>query len=104
MALEASWEGLENTDFIINRYREDTAALNYFGDSVINSLGDYLAAALGFLLAARLPIWAAISTTLLLEAVPAVVIRDNLTLNIVMLLHPVEAIRDLQLMGLPPPG
>ncbi|MGH6930966.1 MAG: DUF2585 domain-containing protein [Dongiaceae bacterium] len=105
MALEASWEVFENTDFIINRYREDTAAIGYSGDSVINSLGDYLAAVLGFLLAARLPIRTAVVAVLLLEAVPLFVIRDNLTLNIIMLLHPVDGIRDWQLMGLqPPPG
>ncbi len=103
MALEAGWEVLENTDFIIDRYRADTAALNYYGDSVINSLGDYVAAALGFLLAARLPVRATVAAVLLLEAVPTFAIRDNLTLNIIMLIHPVEAIRDWQLMGLQPP-
>ena len=99
LAIEASWETLENTPFIIDRYREATAALDYYGDSVVNSLGDLLAAAAGFLLASRLPLRAALIAVLLLEAVPAFVIRDNLTLNIVMLLHPVDAIRDWQIEG-----
>jgi hypothetical protein len=103
LAIEASWEVFENTDFIINRYREDTAALDYYGDSVVNSLGDYVAAAIGFLLAARLPIGASVAAVILLEAVPGVMIRDNLALNIIMLLHPVDAIREWQLMGMRPP-
>jgi hypothetical protein len=103
LAIEASWELFENTEFIINRYREDTAALDYYGDSIVNSLGDLAAAAAGFLVAARLPVAASIAAVLLLEAVPAAVIRDNLTLNIVMLLHPVEEIREWQLGGMQPP-
>jgi uncharacterized protein DUF2585 len=105
LAIEAGWEAFENTDFIINRYREDTAALDYFGDSVVNSMGDYLAAGIGFLLAARLPLWVSVAAVLLIEGVPALVIRDNLALNIIMLLHPIDAIRDWQLSGMqPPPG
>jgi len=103
MGVEVSWEVLENTDYVINRYREDTAALNYYGDSVINSVGDYLAAMLGFFLAARLPLRATLVAALLLETVPAFVIRDNLTLNVIMLIHPVDAIRDWQLTGMQPP-
>ncbi len=105
LTIEAAWEVFENTDFVINRYREDTAAIGYFGDSVVNSLSDFAAAALGFLLAARLPVRSAVVAVLLLETVPLFVIRDNLTLNIIMLLHPVETIRDWQLMGHQrPPG
>jgi hypothetical protein len=103
MGVEVGWEVLENTDYIINRYREDTAAFNYYGDSVLNSVGDYLAAMLGFFLAARLPLRATIVAAVLLEAIPAFVIRDNLTLNVIMLIHPVEAIREWQLLGLQPP-
>jgi hypothetical protein len=105
LALEASWEVFENTEFIIGRYREDTAALDYHGDSVVNSLGDYAAAATGFLLAARLPVWTSAAAVILLEATAGFAIRDNLTLNIIMLLHPIDAIRDWQLIGMqPPPG
>jgi hypothetical protein len=105
LTLEASWEVFENTEFIIDRYREDTAALDYHGDSVVNSLGDYAAAAAGFLLAARLPVWASVAAVILLEATAGFAIRDNLALNIIMLLHPIDAIRDWQLMGMqPPPG
>ena len=104
LTVEAGWEVFENTDFIINRYREDTAALDYYGDSVVNSLGDYVAAAIGFLLAARLPVWASVAAVILLEAIPGVIILDNLALNIIMLLHPVEAIREWQLMGMQPSG
>lgn len=104
LTIEAGWEVLENTDFIIDRYRDQTAAFDYYGDSVVNSLADLAAMAAGFLLAVRLPVRASVLAVLLLEAVPAVVIRDNLTLNVIMLLHPVEAIRDWQLGGPPPPG
>jgi hypothetical protein len=104
LGLEASWEVFENTEFIINRYREDTAALDYYGDSVVNSLGDYTAAAIGFLAAARLPVWASLAAVILLEAVPGLIIRDNLALNIIMLLHPVDAIREWQLTGAQPPA
>jgi Protein of unknown function (DUF2585) len=105
LAIEVSWEILENTPFIIERYREDTAALDYFGDSVVNSVGDLAAAAAGFLLAARLPVKASVVAVLLLEALPAYVIRDNLTLNVIMLLHPVDPIRDWQLgVAAPTPG
>jgi hypothetical protein len=104
LGLEALWEVFENTEFIINRYREDTAALDYYGDSVVNSLGDYTAAAIGFLAAARLPVWASLAAVILLEAVPGLIIRDNLALNIIMLLHPVDAIREWQLTGAQPPA
>ena len=104
MGIEVSWEVLENTDYIINRYREDTAALNYHGDSVVNSVGDYLAAMLGFVMAAWLPLRATVIAVVLLETVPAFVIRDNLTLNVIMLIRPVDAIREWQLKGLQPPA
>jgi hypothetical protein len=104
LGIEASWEVFENTDFIIDRYREDTAALDYHGDSVVNSVADYAAAAAGFLLAARLPLWASIGAVILLEAIPGLAIRDNLILNIIMLVHPVDAIRDWQLIGMQPPA
>jgi Protein of unknown function (DUF2585) len=95
-AVEVFWEIFENTDFIINRYREATIALDYHGDSVINSGADALACVLGFMLAARLPVWATVALAVTLEAVVAYVIRDNLTLNIIMLVYPFEAIKEWQ--------
>ncbi|MGH9160602.1 MAG: DUF2585 domain-containing protein [Vicinamibacteraceae bacterium] len=95
--LEASWEVFENTDFVINRYREATISLDYYGDSVVNSVFDTLAMMVGFVAAARLPVWAIIGLALGLEALTAYLIRDNLTLNIVMLLYPIDAIREWQM-------
>ena len=96
-AVEVSWEIIENTDFVINRYREATIALDYYGDSVINSAADVLACIVGFLVAARLPVWATLALALALEVVVGYIIRDNLVLNVIMLLYPLEAIRAWQL-------
>lgn len=96
LAIEAAWEITENSPWIIDRYRNATAAIGYTGDSVLNSLSDMAMMALGFLLARRLPLWGAVLAAVILELVPLAVIRDNLTLNIVMLLHPTEAIRAWQ--------
>ena len=90
--VESAWEVTENTPFVIDRYRETTAALGYTGDSVINSLSDIIMMAVGFLLARRLPLWAAILLLVVLEVVPLFVIRDNLALNIWNLLAPNPAV------------
>jgi hypothetical protein len=91
--VEAAWEIFENTDMVINRYREATIALGYVGDSVLNSVSDILFMVLGFFFAARAPLWLTIILAIFFELLAAWVIRDNLTLNIVMLLYPLDAIK-----------
>jgi len=91
--IEATWEIFENTPMVIDRYREATIALGYTGDSVLNSASDIAMMAVGFLAARRLPIWASLVVVAALEIVPLIAIRDNLTLNIWMLLAPSDAIR-----------
>ncbi len=89
--VESSWEVIENTPFVIDRYRTATVALGYSGDSVLNSVSDMLVMGIGFLAARRLPVWASIALVLALEIIPLFVIRDNLTLNVWMLLAPSRA-------------
>lgn len=97
--IEAAWEILENTDAVINRYREVTIALDYFGDSVLNSVCDILAMWLGFWLARRVPVWVSVAIVILAEVVVITAIRDGLALNILMLLYPLDAVRDWQAAG-----
>lgn len=96
VAIEAGWEILENSPLIIDRYRTATIALGYSGDSVVNSLSDIGMMTLGFIVAARAPVWLTIVIAVLFELLALAVIRDNLTLNVLMLMWPVEPIRAWQ--------
>jgi hypothetical protein len=94
--IEAAWETYENTDTVVERYRTETISLGYYGDSVINSAADILACLFGFLLTSRLPRAATITWVIVVELMLLFWIRDNLTLNILMLVYPIDAIRNWQ--------
>ena len=97
--VEASWEIFENTDLIINRYREVTISLDYYGDSVINSMIDILAMVGGFIMARKFPVWLSLLLLVIMEVFVGYMIRDNLTLNIIMLIYPIPAIKNWQSGG-----
>ena len=99
LVLEAGWEILENSPLIINRYREATIALGYTGDSVLNSLSDILMMTIGFLFAFRARPWVSVAAVIVMEVGCALWVRDNLTLNIIMLVHPIDAIKAWQMAG-----
>ena len=99
LVVEAAWELFENTPFTIERYRNATIALDYYGDSVLNSMCDLACCAAGFFLAAKVPAWASIALIVVMELFVGWMIRDNLTLNILMLLWPIEGVKRWQSGG-----
>ncbi|RYM12855.1 DUF2585 domain-containing protein [Sphingobium cupriresistens] len=94
--IESAWEILENSPIIIDRYRATTIALGYSGDTILNSMSDIGMMTLGFLFAARAPTWVTVMLAIVLELLALAVIRDNLTLNILMLTWPIDAVREWQ--------
>jgi hypothetical protein len=99
VSIEAVWEVVENSQFVIQRYREETAALGYQGDTIVNSLADILLCGLGFVLARRLGFRRAVALFVVTEMVLAIWIRDNLSLNVLMLIYPIDAVREWQAAG-----
>src|ERR1700730_8140570 len=94
--VEGAWELLENSDMIINRYRAETISFDYFGDSIVNSISDTVTMISGFALAFLLPAWSVVALAVVIEIALAYLIHDNLTLNVIMILHPVDAIKAWQ--------
>ena len=96
--LEALWEVFENTEFTIQRYRETTAALGYYGDSVANSLSDVAMCGIGFLIAQRLGVFRSLLMFALTEVVLLIWIRDSLLLQILMLIYPIDWLKEWQVV------
>lgn len=99
VATKVAWEVFENTPFTINRYRRATIALDYYGDSVLNSVCDIFCCAAGLFLDAKLPVWVSVALVVTMEAFVGYMIRDNLILNIIMFIRPIDAIKRWQQGG-----
>jgi Protein of unknown function (DUF2585) len=99
VGLEACWELVENSPFVIERYRTHTVAQNYQGDTIANSLGDIFSSAVGFLIARRIGLWPSVALFVMIELFLLWCIRDNLTLTVVMLVYPLEAVKAWQAGG-----
>lgn len=99
IGLEAGWELVENTPFVMERYRQSALARGYFGDSVVNSIFDTVATVIGFVLARILPVWASITVVAGLELFLGLMIRDNFTLNVIQLIYPSDALSKWQAGG-----
>ncbi|WP_260581900.1 DUF2585 domain-containing protein [Sphingopyxis sp. PET50] len=99
IGIEGAWEILENSPVIIDRYREVTMAFGYSGDSILNSVSDTLFMIAGFLAASRMRWWATVALAIVFELFTLWTIRDNLTLNVLMLVSPVEAVKEWQAGG-----
>ena len=97
ISAETAWEILENSNFIIEKYRENTASLDYFGDSILNSVGDVTACAIGFLIAQKIGWWKSLIFFLLTEVVLILWIKDSLLINILMLIYPLDAVKNWQM-------
>jgi len=97
VVLESTWEVFENTSFVINKYRTETAALGYQGDTIVNSLGDLTCALVGFLVARQLGFRRSLIVFLLVEVVLSLWIHDSLLLQILMLVRPIQAIKIWQI-------
>ena len=91
--IESGWEILENSSIIIDRYRESTIAIGYTGDSILNSVSDIIFMIFGFFFTRYVPVWVAVLTVIVLEVLVGYLIRDNLLLNIIMLIYPMDAIK-----------
>lgn len=94
--VELAWEVLENSPMIINRYREATMAVGYSGDSILNSIADGGWMVAGFLFAARAPWNVTLGIAILFELLTLWLIRDNLALNVLMLVSPIDGVREWQ--------